>query len=37
MVDKCREVKNTLGVFRNKEIIREKSIRKEARYKRRED
>jgi len=37
MVDKCREVKNTSVVFCNEEIIREKSVRKEARCERRED
>jgi hypothetical protein len=31
MVDKYREVKNTLSASYNKEITREKSIRKEAR------
>jgi len=34
IVDKCREVKNTSGASYNKEITREKSVRKEARYKR---
>jgi len=37
MADKCREVKNTLVTSYNEEIIREKSIRKEARCERRED
>jgi hypothetical protein len=37
IVDKYREVENTLGTSYNKEIIREKSIRKEVRCKRRED
>ena len=31
MVDKCREVENILSMSYNKEITREKSIRKEAR------
>jgi len=34
MVDKCREVKNTSVVSCNKEITREKSVRKEARCER---
>jgi hypothetical protein len=33
MADKCREVKYILGASYNKEITREKSIRKKARYK----
>jgi len=33
IVDKCKEVKNILGVSYNKEIIREKSVRKKAKYK----
>ena len=32
-VNKFGEVKDTLGVFYNKEIIRKKSVRKEVRYK----
>ena len=32
-VNKFREVKDILGASYNKEIIRKKSIRKEARYK----
>jgi hypothetical protein len=31
MVDKCREVKYILGVSCNKEITREKSVRKKVR------
>ena len=31
IADKCREVKNILGASYNKEITREKSIRKKAR------
>jgi len=31
MADKCREAKNTLSASYNKEITREKSIRKEVR------
>jgi hypothetical protein len=34
MADKYREVKYILGASYNKEITREKSIRKKARYKR---
>jgi hypothetical protein len=34
IVDKCREVKNTSSVSCNKEITREKSIRKEVRWER---
>jgi len=34
IVDKYREVKNTLVVSCNKEMTREKSVRKKARYKR---
>jgi len=37
MADKCREVENILVASYNKEIIREKSVRKEARYECRED
>jgi len=37
MADKCREVENTSVASRNEEIIREKSVRKEARCERRED
>jgi len=33
IADKCRKVKNTLVVSYNKEITREKSVRKKARYK----
>ena len=33
IVNKYREVKNILGVSYNKEITREKSIRKKAKYK----
>ena len=33
MADKCSEVKYMLGVSCNKEITREKSVRKEVRYK----
>ena len=33
IADKCREVKYILVVFYNKEIIREKSVRKKARCK----
>jgi len=32
MADKSREVKNTLSASYNKEITREKSVRKEARW-----
>ena len=34
MADKYREVKYTSGASYNKEVTREKSIRKEVRYKR---
>jgi len=34
IVDKCREVKYILGASYNKEITREKSVKKKARYKR---
>ena len=34
MADKSMEAKNTLSVSCNKEIIREKSVRKEARWER---
>jgi len=33
IANKYREVKNMLGVSYNKEITREKSVRKKARYK----
>jgi len=33
IADKYREVKNTFGASCNKEITREKSVRKKARYK----
>ena len=32
-ISKCREAKNTSGTSYNEEITREKSIRKEVRYK----
>ena len=34
MADKCREVKNILSASCNKEITREKSVRKEVRWER---
>jgi len=34
MADKCREVENTSVAFYNKEITKEKSVRKEVRCKR---
>ena len=34
IADKCREIKNTLSASYNKEITREKSIRKEVRWER---
>jgi len=37
IIDKYREVKNMLGVSYNKKITREKSVRKETRYKRERD
>ena len=33
MVDNCREIKYTSGMSYNKEVTREKSVKKEARYK----
>jgi len=33
IADKCREVKNMLVVSCNKEITREKSVRKKVKYK----
>ena len=33
IADKYREVKYILGIFYNKEVTREKSIRKKVRYK----
>jgi len=36
MADKCREVENTSGASYNKEIIREKSVKKEVKCEYRE-
>ena len=33
MVNKCREVKNMLGIFYNKKTTKEKSIKKEIKCK----
>ena len=35
MADKCREVKNILSAFCNKEMTREKSVRKQGKSKHR--